>query len=449
MPGMKGSSSGPNPALVRAFRSAVLHDWLIILLVVALIAAVWNVLRIVELRRQARSGTLAIHGTATRAPEPPGRRLLRISFGVLWLLDGLLQSQAAIPAELANHVIRPTANASPSWVADIVHAFITLWNSHPIPAASSALWVQIGIGVWLLSSDRGPWSRAGGWASAAWGAGVWIFGESFGGLLAPGTSWLFGAPGAAAFYVAAGILLALPDRHFATPRLGLTMLRILGVLMLMMAMLQAWPGRGFWHGHGVLSDMVVAMASTPQPHVVATWVAWFARLSTAHGFAVNLAAVIALAAGGGALASTRMRAGRLRTAAGALPLFPFAVATTIVSLATWVLIQDGGVFGGLGTDPNSMIPMVAVLWSGYAAATRIHPALPAEPTAAWVPRLSLRALADFVGRSPAQSMRAFAAAAALFITAFGLVPVAVAAATPAPHHGNAARAATTAVRPAR
>jgi hypothetical protein len=29
--------------------------------------------------------------------EPTGRRLLRIGFGLLWLLDGILQAQPAMP----------------------------------------------------------------------------------------------------------------------------------------------------------------------------------------------------------------------------------------------------------------------------------------------------------------------------------------------------------------
>ena len=38
-------------------------------------------------------------------------------------------------------------------------------------------------------------------------------------------------------------------------------------------------------------------------------------------------------------------------------------------LADWVLIEDLGFFGGLGTDPNSMIPLLLVVVAGYLALT--------------------------------------------------------------------------------
>ena len=53
----------------------------------------------------------ASHGTGLRAPtrtdshaqEPPARRLLRIGLGLLWLVDGLLQAQPAMPAGFVAH----------------------------------------------------------------------------------------------------------------------------------------------------------------------------------------------------------------------------------------------------------------------------------------------------------------------------------------------------------
>ena len=102
---------------------------------------------------------------------------------------------------------------------------------------------------------------------------VWVFGESFGGIFAPGLTWLFGAPGAVLFYCAAGALIALPDRAWTTARLGRGVLRLMGVFFVGMAVLQAWPGRGFWSGRpareglGTLTGMVQQMSQTPQPHV--------------------------------------------------------------------------------------------------------------------------------------------------------------------------------------
>ena len=78
----------------------------------------------------------------------------------------------------------------------------------------------------------------------------------------------------------------------------------------------------------------------------------FASFTAAHGFAVNLFAVVALAAiGAGLLTAGGGRPGLLRLT---------IILLIALCLADWVLIEDFGFFGGLGTDPNSMIPMALV-----------------------------------------------------------------------------------------
>ena len=66
------------------------------------------------------------------------------------------------------------------------------------------------------------------------------------------------------------MLIALPERAWRSARLGRLMLAGLGVFLAGMAVLQAWPGRGFWQGvsHGQLGSlagMAESMALTPQP----------------------------------------------------------------------------------------------------------------------------------------------------------------------------------------
>jgi cytochrome oxidase Cu insertion factor (SCO1/SenC/PrrC family) len=197
---------------------------------------------------------------------------------------------------------------------------------------------------------------------------VWIWGESFGGIFAPGLSWLTGAPGAVLLYCVAGALIALPSRAWLTPRAGRLLLAGTGLFFIGMAVLQAWPGRGYWQGtSGSLSAMVTTMAQTSQPRALSALVSAFGSFDTAHGFAVNLFVVIALAVTGAALLT-----GRPRLVRAAVP------AAGVVCLADWVLVQDFGFFGGLGTDPNSMIPTVLLLAAGYLALTRL-PDAAAEP----------------------------------------------------------------------
>ncbi len=377
MPGMNSGLTSNNPTLIAAFRAALLHQGLIILLIFAVLAIAW-----VSAREWLRPGKAA----RAADPEPAWRQLLRVGFGVIWIFDGLLQAQPDMPGGLPSQVIEPIAASSPRWVQHVVNLAGTTWSYHPIQAAASAVWIQIGIGVWLIAARRGSWSRLAGLASVAWGLVVWVFGESFGGIFAPGLTWLFGAPGAALFYCAAGILVALPEREWHTPRVGRTILAVMGVFFIGMAVLQAWPGRGFWQGtlhgrQGTLTSMVSSMSGTPQPALFADWVRAFASFTAAHGFAVNLFAVIALAAIGTSLVTTAASRGPAW-----LPRVTLVV-TIALCLADWVLIEDFGFFGGLGTDPNSMIPIILVVAAGYLAlapvpAPATEPATAAEPAAA-------------------------------------------------------------------
>ena len=371
-----------DPAVVAAFRTALIHQGIAALVIFLLASAAWA---------GARGRLTSIPGAGKAAAltaEPAGRRLLRIGFGLLWIFDGLLQAQPAMAAGLPSQVIAPTAASSPRWVQDVVDWGAMTWSYHPIQAGTAAVWIQVGIGIWLMAASEGPWSRLAGLAGAGWGLAVWVFGESFGGVFAPGLTWLSGAPGAVLCYCAAGVLVALPERRWRSPRLGRAVLAVMGVFFIGMAMLQAWPGRGFWqgteHGHpGTLAGITASMAQTPQPGFLAAWVRAFTSFDQAHGFAVNLFAVIVPATTGLVLLAAR----RLQES------WPVALRVTVVFLAAacladWVLVQDLGFFGGLGTDPNSMIPLVLLVVAGYLALTPAPATAPAEtaPAAASIAR---------------------------------------------------------------
>jgi len=374
MPGMGSGLSAENPTIVAAFKEALAHEGLIVLVILALVACAWQALRFAELRRLAGDPATPKPGArrapwASRAvlvPEPPGRRLLRAGFGCLWLFDGLLQAQPAMPLGIPTSVVQPAAATSPAWVRHVVDAGAAVWSFHPIAAATSAVWIQLGIGLWLIVAPRGNWSRLAGVAAAAWGTVVWVFGEAFGGIFAPGLSWLFGAPGAVVFYVLAGVLVAVPERWWESPRLGRAVLAVMGGLFVVMAVLQAWPGRGFWAGRhgprlGALASMVKQMAATPEPSFLASWLRAFGSFDAAHGFAVNLFVVLAL----GLLGLGFVSLGRHpRALAGAV------VASSALCVADWVLVQDLGFLGGVGTDPNSALPIALVITAGYLALAR-------------------------------------------------------------------------------
>jgi len=387
-----------DPTVVAAFRSALLHQALIALLIFVVLGLAWAGLR------AWRPG---IRSAAPAGPEPAGRQLLVIGFGNLWLFDAILQAQPKMAIGLPSLVIEPTAASSPAWVQHLVNWAGTTWSYHPVQAGAAAVWIQAGIGIWMVAAPRGAMSRLAGLAGAGWALVVWVFGESFGGIFAPGLTLLTGAPGAAAFYLAAGLLIALPESAWHSPRLGRLTLAGLGLFLAGMAVLQAWPGRGFWQGisngqPGTLAAMAQSMCLTPQPGFLSGWLFAFGNFAEAHGFAVNMVAVVAPAVLGAAFLSGRPRLIRLA--------FPAFVA---LCLADWVLVQDLGFLGGLGTDPNSMIPLLLVAGAGYLALTRV-------PAGAPVPAAS--------PSGPLGRWMAAVGGAALIV--LGAAPMAVAQASP-------------------
>jgi hypothetical protein len=387
MPGMNSGLDANDPVVVAAFRSALIHQGILALLIFGLVSAVWATARGWLAPSRGTAGGAAGRPAAwaaepgSWAAEPAGRRLLRLGFGLLWIFDGMLQAQPAMAVGLPSQVIGPGAASSPGWVQQVVNWGGTTWSYHPVQAAAAAVWIQVGIGIWLMAAADGPWSRLAGLAGAGWGLVVWVFGESFGGIFAPGLTWLSGAPGAVLFYCAAGVLIALPGRYWRTPTLGQAALAVLGAFFAGMAVLQAWPGRGFWQGvthgrPGRLAEMTSSMAQTPQPGFLAASVRAFTSFDEAHGFAVNLFVVVALAVLGVVLlAARRVQAARPELLRAAM------VFLAVLCLADWVLVQDIGFFGGLGTDPNSMVPLLLLVIAGYLALAPAPATAPAQTVA--------------------------------------------------------------------
>jgi cytochrome oxidase Cu insertion factor (SCO1/SenC/PrrC family) len=435
MPGMNSGLDPNDPLVVAAFKAALLHQGLIALLIFGTLGLAWMSLRI-ALPTAARSPVTA---TVPAPAEPSWRQMLRIGFGLVWLFDGILQAQPKMAIGMPSQVIEPTAATSPLWVQHVVNWAGTTWSYHPMQAGTAAVWIQVGIGIWLLAAARGTLSRLAGLASVAWGLVVWVFGESFGGIFAPGLTWMFGAPGAVLIYVVAGVLIALPERARYGQCLGrLTLGRLtlagLGTFLIGMAVMQAWPGRGFWQGatahgqQGSLAAMTTTMATTSQPHVLSAWIGALTTFDEAHGFAVNLFVVIALAATGAAFLSGQPRLIR-----------PALIGFTALSLADWVLVQDLGFLGGVGTDPNSMIPLILLATAGYLAlASAPAPALvpapaPATrqasraPNARWLARLADAAAPTSLASA---SIRQVASVSAIGVIILGAAPMAAAQANP-------------------
>jgi cytochrome oxidase Cu insertion factor (SCO1/SenC/PrrC family) len=423
-------NSGVNvndPVVIAAFKSALLHQGIIALLIFGLLGLAWITVRAWwPAAAQGDGQTEPGSSPAAALPEPAWRQVLRVGFGLLWVVDGILQAQPKMAIGLPSQVIQPSAASSPHWVQQVVNWAGTTWSYHPMQAGAAAVWIQVGIGIWMLAAPRGSWSRLAGLAGVGWGLVVWVFGESFGGVFAPGLTWLFGAPGAVLIYVVAGALIALPERLWYDPRLGQAILAGTGLFLIVMAVLQAWPGRGFWQGishgqPGTLAGMTRDMAQTPQPGWLSAWVKAFTGFDEAHGFAVNLFSVVALALIGTAFLTGRRRLVR-----------PAVAAFTVLCLSDWALVEDFGFFGGLGTDPNSMIPFALLAVTGYLALTpgtaaAAETASPAMPAAGWRDRVRPATLRR---SAAAASFGTVVSVGALALIILGAAPMAAAQASP-------------------
>jgi cytochrome oxidase Cu insertion factor (SCO1/SenC/PrrC family) len=348
MPGMNMPISVTDPFVVALFhhRLWVLFSW-VLLLTMALAAVI-----------------LFRGRTSEPDYEPRARTWVRLSFGALWLVDGLLQLQAAMPLGMANQVVAPSIDGTPSWLGGLMHHAITLYNEHPVSLAVAIAWIQLSLGAGLLAT-RGRWSRLFAVGSVAWGLLVWLIGNGAGGLFSGSASLLFGWPGAVAFYVMAGVWLAGPLRWFPE-RFALVMPRILAVILAGGAVLQILPDRGFWHAGAAnaLSTMGRSMSAVAQPG----WIAAFVRQSThvlgAMGPETNLLIVCWLVVTGWGLWRSPSTSWR----------WP-ARSLAIGAMLWWVVAQDLAVFGGLGTDVNSWLPIAAL---GVAAAPARRSAAPAH-----------------------------------------------------------------------
>jgi cytochrome oxidase Cu insertion factor (SCO1/SenC/PrrC family) len=285
-----------------------------------------------------------------RGVEPPARRFLRVGLGLLWLVDGLLQAQPAMPSGFVAHTLTPGIISGPGWLGDLVQPFAQAWTHHPVASDAVTVCIELGLGLLLLLGGRGLLARSALWASVLWSAPVWVGGQFFGGMLGAGASWLTGAPGAVWVYnLAAALLLVRWDWWGSGRAMKLTR-RAVGVWLLAAAMLQALPWEGNWSGPG-LSAPFDSGTHTGQPAVFLAPITAMAQLAQSHPVAVNAAVLVILVSIG---------AGLLLSSASV-----FVAGGITLCLATWWLAQDFGVLGGLATDPNTALPLAVVLAAGW------------------------------------------------------------------------------------
>ncbi len=216
MPGMNSDLNPASPILVSAFRSALLQQWLIVALIFAAAAH--------RLGRGAHRD-LRLDGGSARAAAPDGGAsrapgcCCGSASGSSGCSTGILQAQPQMPGGLADQVIQPTASTSPGWVQHLVNYGVNLWDYHPITAATASVWIQVGIGLWMLLAVRG-WSARLAGPRRAW-PGDWSSGRSASrsaGSSRPASPSCSARPARCSSTSWPGALLALPERAWDSPR---------------------------------------------------------------------------------------------------------------------------------------------------------------------------------------------------------------------------------------
>ena len=270
-------------------------------------------------------------------------RTIQIGLGIIWLIDGLLQLQPQMFGKnFADSVILPVAQGQPDIVSSTITHMAHLIAVQPAVVDSVFAGIQILIGIGLLIRET---VRPALVLSFVWAMGVWALGEGFGMLFTGMASPLTGAPGAALLYVAIGLAVwprtAGPTVSGSAASEGPLGERggkaIWAVVWSAMGILWLLPAN---RAGGSISG-AISGSVTGEPN----WLSHL-QLSVAHAFG----------SGGGSVAIV---CGVLSFVIGLGPLVSrhttvFLVAGAALALDYWIFGEAfGGVFTGLGTDPNT------------------------------------------------------------------------------------------------
>jgi hypothetical protein len=147
-----------------------------------------------------------------------GRRGVRWSLAVLWLLDAALQLQPGMfTRSFAGNVLYNSALMyQPHWLEQILYPVAGL-EARDVTALTVGIFcLQLAIGIGILWPRT---LRAALAISIFWAAGVWVFGQGLG-FMATGTAMVeFGAPGSALLYIVLALLI-WPGRTLDAERAG-------------------------------------------------------------------------------------------------------------------------------------------------------------------------------------------------------------------------------------
>ncbi len=277
------------------------------------------------------------------------RRQLQVSLAALWLLDGLLQCQPFMfSARFARRVLRPARDGLPTMLAEVLHGITALVSMHPAVANGGFAFIQLALGIGLLSRRFARPFLAG---SIAWALLVWIIGEGLGGL-ATGEPLLSGAPGGALLYAVIAVVAWPTNNARCDDRPSWLAIPAWCALWLAGAALQLFSG----NNSPASFTMMLRSAQSGAPEWLAAIDGRLARLSI-PGWVPAVVIALSVLVGVWALVPGATR--RLSVGIGA-----------IIALTGWLLFQGlGDLTSGQATDPNSG-PLIVLLALAAASATK-------------------------------------------------------------------------------
>lgn len=270
------------------------------------------------------------------------KRTILWGLGLLWLADTLLQAQPRMfTFDFVSDIMKPSIAVSPDFLTNL-----SSW-------AINTVTPYIGVLNWLFIAIQGTiagllllgliWQRerlvvAGLILSIAWTFPVWVVGEGTSGVFTGSATMLTGAPGSVLCYGLLAVFCLLPDRYwdisrrFCLPRDALAVIFLLGAAAQILT-------PAYWGEDGIPSLLQGQAAMAP------SWMAPSLRagvMATRHVPGLwNAALAVSLAACGALLI------GRKPRRAGFVLL-------CVVLAVLWYWGQAiGGIFSGMGTDPNT------------------------------------------------------------------------------------------------
>lgn len=286
------------------------------------------------------------------------RSVLWYGFGGLWLLDGLLQLQHPMfTLQFVRGVLVPALSGQPAWLSRVMTRGIVLWEQAPQLWNAGAAGVQIWLGVLFLLQSRHLWGRIALGVAIAWSLFVWVFAEGLGGLLNGTANWFMGGPGSSLFYAVAAGALLLPIELWLDGHLRRWLHIAIAAAAALGVVYQSLPG--------LFTPNGVAGLFGPYGGSIGVWVRGMASDHAVIANAVMVTALMILAFGWYRGASGRA----------------WYIFTASLLFFIWAFGQNFGVLGGLGTDPNTIPPLGALmLAASWAPAPRsgTHQAFPSS-----------------------------------------------------------------------